>query len=205
MHVNKARIEAFSDSIFAFAATLLVLAFASPEEAHTPAVDSQLLAALLVQWPHFVAYLLSFAVIGIMWHNHHALFRLVTKVDRLTGLANLALMAITAFIPFATSVLGAYPYTRTATVLYGIILTVSSLAFNVLLMHLVRTKSFKASVSKATIGQTIRAYRIGWATYAIATIASLVAPISGLVLYILIVGYFLIPRGADADIFVDSE
>lgn len=158
-----------------------------------------------MQWPHFVAYLLSFAVIGIMWHNHHALFRLVTKVDRLTGLANLALMAITAFIPFATSVLGAYPYTRTATVLYGMTLTISSLAYNVLLMHLARTKSFKVTVNRATINQTIRAYRIGLATYAIATIASLVGPTSGLVLYILIVGYFLVPRGADADIFVDTE
>jgi uncharacterized membrane protein len=198
--MNKARIEAFSDGIFAFAATLLVLAFALPEENHTVAVDSQLVTALLGQWPHLVAYLLSFSVIGMMWHNHHALFRLVTKVDRLTGLANLALMAITAFIPFATSVLGAYPGTRTATVLYGLTLTICALAFNALMMHLVRTKSFKANVSEATINQTVHAYRVGLVTYIVATVASFVEPIGGLAFYFLIVGYFLIPHGADADI-----
>jgi len=203
--MNKARIEAFSDGIFAFAATLLVLAFVSPEVSHTAAVDSQLVTALLAQWPHLFAYVLSFSVIGMMWHNHHALFRLVTKVDRRAGLANLALMAVTAFIPFATSVLGAYPDTRSSTVLYGLTLTSSAIAFNWLLMHLVNTKSFAAHVNRSTINQTIHAYRVGLSTYVIATFASLVEPLAGLALYILIVGYFLIPRGADTDFVEKSD
>src|ERR1700761_5922318 len=129
MAMNKARIEAFSDGVFAIAATLMILNFTTPELRHAAPTESELVAALTAQWPHLVAYVLSFFVIGMMWHNHHALFRLVSKVDRLTGLANLALMAGTAFIPFATSVLGAYPDTRTATVLYGLTFTVSGLFY----------------------------------------------------------------------------
>ena len=73
--MNKARFEAFSDGVFAFAVTLLVLGFALPE-LHDPS-DRELTAALLRLWPNLITYALSFGVIGIMWQNHHALFRLI--------------------------------------------------------------------------------------------------------------------------------
>ncbi|HTA53900.1 MAG TPA: TMEM175 family protein, partial [Candidatus Acidoferrales bacterium] len=78
--MNKARFEAFSDGVFAFAITLLALGFVLPEM-HAPS-NRELAAALLRLWPNLIAYLLSFSVIGLMWQNHHALFRLVRHVDR---------------------------------------------------------------------------------------------------------------------------
>jgi uncharacterized membrane protein len=78
--VSKSRFEAFSDSVFAFAITLLVLGVVLPA-LPVPNEDA-LRAALLSRWPDVVAYALSFAVIGIMWQNHHALFRLVDRIDR---------------------------------------------------------------------------------------------------------------------------
>lgn len=80
--MNKARFEAFSDGVFAFAVTLLVLGFVLPAFKDHPPPEAQVTAALLRLWPNLIAYLMSFSVIGIMWQNHHALFRLVRTVDR---------------------------------------------------------------------------------------------------------------------------
>jgi uncharacterized membrane protein len=197
--MNKARFEAFSDSVYAFAITLLILGIVLPEFKNPPS-ERELAHALLRLWPNLLAYVLSFAVIGIMWQNHHALFRLVERIDRRTVFLNLMLLGVTVFIPFATSTLGAYPAMRSSTFLYGLTLTCSAAFYNLLLSHLTRTGAFHANVSKSTIRQTMVAYRVGWATYTIATLTSLGAPILSFALYLMVAGYFLIPRGVDADL-----
>lgn len=137
---------------------------------------------------------MSFAVIGLMRQNRHALFRLVHRVDRLTVFWNLVLLGVTVFIPFATSTLGAYPTTRPAALLYGLTLTGSATAYNMLLNHLARSRAFAADVSRATIRQTFFAFRIAWATYAIAAPTALAAPVLSFALYLLIIAYFLVPE-----------
>ena len=122
--MNKARFEAFSDGVFAFAITLLILGVSLPAFQQRPS-DAELGRALLGLWPNVLAYALSFAVIGIMWQNHHALFRLIERVDRTTVFYNLLLLSATVFIPFATSVLGTYEMMHSSTLLYGIVLTLA--------------------------------------------------------------------------------
>ena len=50
--------------------------------------EDRLAAALAEQWPSYAAYAVSFAVIGIMWVNHHGLFHLLETVDRRALFAN---------------------------------------------------------------------------------------------------------------------
>lgn len=197
--MNKARFEAFSDGVFAFAITLLILGIALPAFNNPPS-DKELAKALLHLWPNLLAYVLSFAVIGIMWQNHHALFRLVERIDRRTVFLNLLLLGVTAFIPFATSTLGAYPSLRSSTFLYGLTLTGSAIAFNLVLEHVVNSGAFHAQVSKKTVRQTRVAYRVGLTTYLIATLIAVIEPILSFTLYLLVAAYFLIPRGVDADL-----
>jgi uncharacterized membrane protein len=135
-----------------------------------------------------------------MWQNHHAMFRLVHRIDRRTVFLNLLLLAGTAFIPFATSVLGSYPTLQASTFLYGLALSATATGFNLLLAHLVRSKAFADGVSRATVGATVRAYRIGWATYASATLLALWLPVVSFAAYLGIAAYYLVPRGVDADI-----
>lgn len=196
--MNKVRFEAFSDSVFAFAITLLILGIALPETHY--ATNHDLTAALLHVWPNLIAYALSFAVIGVMWHNHQALFRLVERIDRRTVFLNLLLLAGTAFIPFATSTLGSHPTMQAAAFLYGLALSFTGAIYNVIVYRLVRTHAFNASVSDAMIAQTVRAYRAAWVTYAIATLLALVAPVVSFGAYVAVALYGLIPRGVDADI-----
>ena len=196
--MNKARFEAFSDGVFAFAITLLILGIVLPEM-RAPS-DRDLGNALVHLWPNVLAYALSFGVIGIMWQNHHALFRLVERVDRTTVFLNLLLLAGTAFIPFATNTLGAYPTMHSSTFLYGVVLSFCSTAYNLMLMHLVRVRAFYAHVTDATVTKTLRAYRVGFLGYTIATLIALIAPVASFGAYIAIALYYLIPHGVDADI-----
>lgn len=196
--MNKDRLEAFSDSVFGFAITLLILGIVLPE-LQNPPTESILRAALLHLWPNLLSYALSFAVIGIMWQNHQALFRLLGRADRMTVFLNLVLLGVIAFIPFATYVLGKYPTMHASTFLYGLTLTCAAIAFNLLAMHFERSGAFLPSVSKWVLRETIASYRFGLATYAIATLTSLYKPILSFALYLLVAAYFLFPRGADSD------
>jgi uncharacterized membrane protein len=196
--MNKTRFEAFSDGVYAFAVTLLVLGFAMPQ-LHDPS-NRELGTALLALWPNLIAYALSFGVIGIMWQNHHALFRLVERVDRRTVFLNLLLLGGTAFIPFATSALGSYPTLVPSTFLYGLALSFTATIYNLMLMHLVRSHAFHASVPKKTIAATVRGYRVGWVGYTTATLLALWVPLASFAAYLAIAIFFLIPRGVDSDL-----
>ena len=134
-----------------------------------------------------------------MWQNHHALFRLVRHVDRLTVFWNLLLLAGTVLIPFATTTLGSYPTLSASTFLYGVVLTTCATFYNLMLLHMVHGGAFEPEASEAAIDATIRGYRMGWLTYAGATLLALVLPIASFALYLAVVAYFLVPRGADSD------
>lgn len=196
--MNKARFEAFSDGVFAFAITLLVLGFVLPEM--TNPSNHALTFALLRLWPNLLAYALSFGVIGIMWQNHHAMFRLVDRIDRTSVFLNLLLLGGTAFIPFATNTLGAHPTSPAATFLYGLTLSYCATVYNLMLVHLVRARAFAGWVKAQTVAATLRAYRIGWAGYVAAMLLALVLPVVSFGAYIAIAIYYLVPRGVDADI-----
>jgi uncharacterized membrane protein len=128
--LTKNRLEAFSDGVFAIVITLLVIEIRPPE------VDEgeSLAAALWDLWPSYAAYFVSFAVIGVMWLNHHRIFEQVRAVDGPLLLLNLNLLLWTALIPFPTSVVAEYlreggASATTAVALYGGLLLVTACAF----------------------------------------------------------------------------
>jgi uncharacterized membrane protein len=103
--VDTGRLEAFSDGVFAVAITLLALNLAiSGPGPHQPT----LAAKLASHWPAFAAYAVSFATIGIIWVNHHALVKNFSKVDRTLLFVNLLLLFFVVSIPFATATIATY-------------------------------------------------------------------------------------------------
>lgn len=196
--VNKNRFEAFTEGVFAFAFTLLVIGFVLPQL--RDANDRTLTSALLHLWPNLIAYVLSLMVVGIMWQNHQAVFRMVRRIDRMTIFWNLLLLGGVAFIPFATSVLGSYPTLRPSTFLYGITLSYSATVYNMLLSHLLKTSAFLPEIRSDVIAETAHAFKVGWVGYLLATVLALVVPIGSFAAYVAIALYYLIPRGVDADI-----
>jgi len=97
------RLEAFSDGVIAIAITLLVFQIPVPA-----AKQGDLLDKLLDQWPPYVAFIISFVVIGIMWVSHHSMFERIATVDRRLLFLNLLLLLGIAFLPFPTSLLAQY-------------------------------------------------------------------------------------------------
>jgi uncharacterized membrane protein len=196
--MNKSRFEAFTEGVFAFAFTLLAITFVVPQIQN--ATNETLTAALLRLWPNLIAYVLSLMVIGIMWQNHQALFRMVRRIDRTTVFWNLLLLGGVAFIPFATSALGAYPTLKPSTFLYGLLLSYTATIYNLMLGHLVRTRAFLPEIDAGVVRATVGAYRTGWIGYVVAMLIALVLPVASFAAYLAIAAYYLVPRGLDADL-----
>src|SRR5947209_10920991 len=98
------RLEAFSDGVIAVAVTLLVLDIKVPPE-HGP---QHLAHALLNNWPHYAAYVISFLTIGIIWINHHAMISRLERADHSILILNLLLLMTIVLLPFATELMAAY-------------------------------------------------------------------------------------------------
>jgi uncharacterized membrane protein len=101
MEQGTARMETFSDGIFAIAATLLVLEFGVSS-------GHRLDHALLHLWPAYLAYVTSFVTIGIIWMNHHHTVALIGRIDRTILFINNLLLLTVAFLPFPTKLVGDY-------------------------------------------------------------------------------------------------
>ena len=85
------RLEAFSDGVFAVAATLLVLNLGSAAAARSR-------TQLGAQWPNYATYVVSFMTIGIIWLNHHAQFHRIAAADRTLMVINLLLLMFVTLI-----------------------------------------------------------------------------------------------------------
>src|SRR5271166_990857 len=127
--MDRSRLEAFSDGVFAVAITLLALNLTVAGPAPKSLTDQ-----LQAHWPAFLAYLISFFMIGIVWVNHHVLVRAITAVDRTLLFLNLVLLLFVVLIPFATATVADYLTKNTwdanvAMALYGGVFLGMSIGF----------------------------------------------------------------------------
>lgn len=99
--MNKLRLEAFSDGVFAIIITILVLEIKVPELG--PDVSNIELWHTLSEYGHIlIGYFLSVAVIAMFWLSHHFLFHTGAKnIDRWVVQLNTFFLAILALIPFS--------------------------------------------------------------------------------------------------------
>jgi energy-coupling factor transporter ATP-binding protein EcfA2 len=88
----------------AIAITLLVL------EIRVPQVQpgQSLARALAHLWPSYVAYATSFLTIGIIWVNHHRMFKLIDRTNHTFLMINIAFLLVVSFIPFPTALVATY-------------------------------------------------------------------------------------------------
>jgi uncharacterized membrane protein len=110
-----ARLEAFSDGVFAIAITLLVLDLTVPSNL-SPITPLTLAAALVSRWPNYLTLGISFATILIMWVNHHHLFKAARQTEPLLLFSNGLLLLFVTLVPFPTALVGAYLTTPAASV-----------------------------------------------------------------------------------------
>ena len=115
--MEKSRLEAFSDGVFAIVITLLILDIRFPDVGY-----SQFATALRSLLPRILAYVMSFIIIGVYWVSHHASMNAMRKTDRNFLWLNILLLLGVSFIPFPTSLLGRYPFQAWPIIIYGLTL-----------------------------------------------------------------------------------
>lgn len=119
------RLIFFSDAVFAIAITLLALEIRLP--ANGADLSNAALARALVElWPRYLAYAISFLVIGFFWASHHRKFRLIRRFDHGLLLLNLLLLMVIAFTPFPAAVISENG-NRTATIFYALVMILAGL------------------------------------------------------------------------------
>lgn len=190
--MNKARVESFSDGVFAFAITLLVLGFQVPDL--RSADDQALSRALLGQLPQLIPYVTSFATIGIIWLNHHAMFHEVDHVEHGTLILSLLLLLVVSFIPYPTAVLGRYGPLRSSTVLYGLTLTLLGGTYTLLWRHIVRRKLTKVSKETRALQAKTRRNLIGTFGYPLGTAIAFGSPKTAMVIYLTLAMFYFVPE-----------
>jgi uncharacterized membrane protein len=125
------RILAFSDGVFAFAITLLILDVRLPADT----LKTNLSAALISLWPNYLAFLLSFIVIGIHWSTHVRLFRDIIRYDQKLIWLNLLFLLFIVVIPFSTSVLSLH-LIRLSVMVYAALMACAGYMHAVLRLHI---------------------------------------------------------------------
>ena len=195
------RLEAFSDGVFAVAITLLVLDLKVPKAAEAQA-HGGLLAALLGQWPAFLAYLTSFLTILVMWVNHHTLFTRIRRADHRFLFINGLLLLCVSFVPFATSLLAEHvrepASSRVAAAIYAGTFVVLAVVFNLLWRYAAQGhRLLDPAAGKAAVDAITRQYGYGPPLYLLAfALAFVSVPASvgtciALALFFALIGAFI--------------
>ena len=177
-----ARLEAFSDGIFAIALTILVLELRLPPlEAVTP---GDLIRAVLDLWPSYFAFALSFATILIMWMNHHARMGLIERIDGLLMFANGFVLFMVVALVFPTALVGEYltgPAAKGAVFTYAMFVLATSGAWNVFMLAMKPERGLlRPGAPASLVATTRRRVAGGFMVYAVAAALALVNAYLGL-------------------------
>ena len=202
--MNSARLEAFSDGVFAVAITLLALDLAveGPGTGH-----GSLSHQLRDHWPSFAAYVVSFFTIGITWVNHHTLFKAFAKTDRLLAFLNLLLLMFIVAMPFATATMASYlrgggADAHLAAALYAAVLEGMGLSFAAVFLWSLRSDRRREPLPAGASRAAVLRFTIGSLVYLVAIAVAFLSAPAALVLIALVSLYYVFeqtPTGESAD------
>ena len=180
---NKARLEQFSDGVFAIAITLLALEIGVPNLLSTNISDAT--TELLPLLPTILTFVLSFFTIAIFWVNHHQMTQTMGPIKHEILWMNVLVLLFVTLIPFATKVIGTNPHHSLAVMTYSLVLFLGSVSFTVLRYFIHR------SCGEQIVGGMKRSM-IGPIFYALAVIVSVMyVPFAYVILVIPPLFYFL--------------
>ncbi|HEV2309423.1 MAG TPA: TMEM175 family protein [Acidimicrobiia bacterium] len=196
--MSRSRLEAFSDGVFAVAITLLALNLAVTGPGH-----GSLAHQLANRWPAFAAYAVSFATIGIIWVNHHGVFRSFAAIDRVLVFLNLLLLFFVVLIPFATTTLadflrGGGSDAHLAAAIYALVLELMSVAFFLVFWYPIRHGLLEHPLPPESERTAVVRFCFGLLGYAVAIGLAFVSATVTLVLSGLLAVYYLVDQTPEA-------
>ncbi|MGH3303560.1 MAG: TMEM175 family protein [Streptosporangiaceae bacterium] len=198
------RAESFSDGVFAVAITVLVFNLLPIADITKPPLTAGSLAG---HWPAYLAYVVSFLTIGIMWLNHHTMLAAVSRVNRVVLVLNVLLLMGVVAIPFPTALVAAHLNDsragKVAAVTYGLVMIVIAISYASMWIYVARHQRELGArrVVRTPRLSTIR-FTAGNAGYVAGTVVALFAPVAALIIFGLLAVYYLfehLPDDAEAD------
>ena len=196
--MDRSRLEAFSDGVFAVAITLLALNLTVAGPGH-----GRLTHQLGTHWPSFAAYVISFFMIGIIWVNHHVLIRSITVVTRTLLFLNLLLLLFVVLIPFATATVAEYLNARgphaqadasVAMALYGAVFLGMSVGFSAIFEWTLHGERVVQPVPADKRWAARARFAGGGGVYVIAIVVALFNAIVSFVIIALVAVYYIVER-----------
>jgi uncharacterized membrane protein len=193
--MNPGRLHALTDGVFAIAVTLLVLDLPRPEN------SDQLARDLLEQWPSYLAYLVSFVTVGLIWIEHHGMMSAVRSVNRRFIERTLVLLFFVSLIPWPTALAAEYlreggAQAQTAALVYATSLLLMGLAMTLSWRYLTRHPDLVAEPARPALAAGTRRSLIGALTYLVAIALAPVSPAASFAVTALIAAYFAATKSA---------
>jgi uncharacterized membrane protein len=198
--VDSRRAESFSDGVFAVAITVLVFNLLPIADKTAGFLTVRGSNGLTHYWPAYLAYVVSFLTIGIMWVNHHTMLSQVTLVDRRVLILNLFLLMGIVAIPFPTALVadhltgtdGGAGQARVAAVTYGLVMIAISIGFAALWLYLAAHQQALGARRKVQVPRmsTFR-FTAGNVGYVAGTVIAFVSPVAALIIFGLLAVYYM--------------
>ena len=188
------RIEALSDGIFAFAATVLVLDFRAPEPADVHS-ETELLMALAASAHRLLPWLLSLLTLGIFWVAQQTQLSQLARSNRDLTWLHLVFLAIITVLPFSTRLLADFFTYRTAFLIYWANIFLLGVAVYVTWAYAERAKLIREDAPKGLLSAFRKRIIIAQSLYAVGALVGLLSVPFGLTLIILVqLNYAIAPR-----------
>jgi len=181
--MTSSRLEAFSDGVIAILITILVLTLHIPQ-----GMSWRDLSPLL---PDFLSYVLSFIYLAIYWNNHHHMLKLTRQVSGAILWANMHLLFWLSLIPFTTGWMGQNHFAPQPTALYGIVLLMAALAWQLLQLAIVRHQGPGSTLAKA-LGSDMKG-KLSLLLYLAGVASAFYQPWIAMALYVIVALMWLIP------------
>ena len=179
--MNKNRVEALSDGVFAIVITLLIL------DIKVPDVDySQLSVSLVAVLPRIFAYIISFGVIGVYWLAHHQSLQLIGKLNGFTIWLNLVYLLAVSFMPFPTALLGRYPMQPIPIIIYGLNLIVANTIGLMLTLYLRAHPELRSGYVHPASQKSFFMYGFVNASYILAMLIAFFEPLISYAIFVVV-------------------
>ena len=179
------RVVFFSDAVFAIVITLLVLELKVPHltEHNEPALQQALFELI----PRVMGFVVSFLIIGLMWVEHHRIFRYIDDYDAGLLWRNLLLLLCVSFVPFPTALFSENFWSRTAFILYTASFGGAATAKLLIWRH-----AAKAGLLKKEVGPVLE-LRIARRSMAVPLACAIAIGLSFISIFIAPLSFMLIP------------
>ncbi len=161
--MTKGRLEAFSDGVIAILITIMVLELKVPHGAEWH--------DLVALTPKFLSYLLSFIYLGIYWNNHHHMLHVTERINGAVLWANLHLLFWLSLVSFATGWMGENHFAPLPTMVYGVVLLLSAIAYTILQATILAVDRQHSRLAEA-VGRDVKG-KLSIVVYAIAILVAL--------------------------------